>query len=452
MNDSSIRLIAVDDEPNILLSVSSCLSSDTIKVDTFDNTSEAFIAMQRQVYDCALIDIRIGEESGIQLFKNMQQADINTPVIFISGNASLNEAVESQKLGAYDFIEKPFSSDKLKITIDNCLKFFRLKNKLSQLQNASIDAELIGEHEAMRQLKSQIAKVADTQAAVLVQGESGTGKELIASAIHNASQRAKFELVTVNCSAIPKDLVESALFGHKKGAFTGANESRKGFFELAHKGTIFLDEIGDMPLEAQASLLRVLETKEIQKVGAESRTQVDVRVIAATHKDLKKMVDAGEFRQDLYYRIQVIPLYSPPLRERLSDLELLVQHLIIRLCKRHGIPTKSFTKDCLKSFAKYPWPGNVRELTNTLERMIIMGGEELSSADIPMDITNESVSIESDLNLKDFRAKTERELIVSRLNQFNGNISQVARSLDINRAHLHKKINQYEIHREKDYS
>ena len=455
MPETSVRLIAIDDEPNILLSITSCLTSEYLLVDTFDNTADAFFAMQRQVYDCALIDIRIGEESGIELFKNMRQADINTPVIFISGNASLNEAVESQKLGAYDFIEKPFSSDKLKITIENCLNFYRLQSKLTQLQNTAIENELVGDQPSMRELKTQIAKVANTQAAVLIQGESGTGKELIARAIHNASQRANFELVTVNCSAIPRELVESALFGHKKGAFTGASESRKGYFELAHKGTIFLDEIGDMPLAAQTSLLRVLETREIQKVGAESPMQVDVRVIAATHKDLKKMVEAGEFRQDLFYRIQVIPLYSPPLRERLSDLEQLVEHLIVRLCKRHGLTNKSFSDECLESFNKYPWPGNVRELTNTLERMIIMSGDRLTANDIPMDIKIDKADkfnhIENELNLKDFRAKAERELIVSRLNQFDGNISQVARSLDINRAHLHKKINQYEIQRDKDF-
>lgn len=451
MTENQTKIIAIDDEPNILLSIESCLQSESMQVDTFDNSADAFVAMQRQVYDCAIIDIRIGNENGIQLFKNLRQVDINTPVIFISGNASLHEAAESQKLGAYDFIEKPFSSEKLKITLDNCLQFNRLQTKLSQLQTNVVDKELVGEHASMQQLKSGIVKVANTNAVVLIQGESGTGKELIATAIHNASPRAEFELVTVNCSAIPKDLVESALFGHTKGAFTGANEARKGYFEIAHKGTIFLDEIGDMPLAAQASLLRVLESHEIQKVGAENSTQVDVRVIAATHKDLKNLVAHEQFRQDLYYRIQVIPLESPPLRERLSDLELLVPHLIERLCRRHGLPPKTIDKVCFNIFNHYAWPGNIRELANTLERMVIMGGEKLSTEDIPKDIHLQPSVEFDDLSLKEFRGISERKLIIDRLNEYDGNITKVARSLDINRAHLHKKINQYEIKRDKDF-
>lgn len=451
MSESITRVIAIDDEPNILISITSCLQSESLKVDTFDNPSDAFIAMQRQVYDAAIIDIRLGNESGIQLFKNFKQANIHTPVIFISGNASLHEAAESQKLGAYDFIEKPFSAEKLKITLENCLQFNRLQTKLSQLQDTIVDKELVGDHASMQQLKKEIVKVANTNAAILIQGESGTGKELIATAIHKSSPRSDFELVTVNCSAIPKDLVESALFGHKKGAFTGANEARKGYFEIAHKGSIFLDEIGDMPLSAQASLLRVLESQEIQKVGAESSTKVDVRVIAATHKDLKQLVEQGEFRQDLYYRIQVIPLHSPALRDRLSDLDLLVSHLIKRLCNRHGIPIKTIDKSCISVFSQYSWPGNVRELANTLERMVIMGDKTLTAKDIPIDVQSSPKLSFNELSLKEYRAHSERELIIARLNQFDGNISQVARSLDINRAHLHKKINQYNIKRDKDF-
>ena len=356
MQQKQYKVLALDDEPNILISIDCCFSSTEFQTDCFSNPGEAFIALQKEVYDCAIIDIRLGQENGIDFFKRMLSNGIETPVIFMSGNASLQEAAQSQKLGAYDFIEKPFSSEKLRISIENCLRFHHLQNKLSHLQRTTNSNELIGEHASMSQLRSEITKVAKTNAAVLIQGESGTGKELIAQAIHNASPRAMYELVTVNCSAIPKDLVESALFGHKKGAFTGANDSKKGYFELAHKGTIFLDEIGDMPLAAQASLLRVLESREIQKVGAENTTEVDVRVIAATHKDLKKMAEKGEFRQDLFYRIQVVPLQSPPLRDRLSDLELLVTHLVERLCKRHGLPSKQIEHSCISIFEKYPWP------------------------------------------------------------------------------------------------
>ncbi|TQV89670.1 sigma-54-dependent transcriptional regulator [Aliikangiella coralliicola] len=445
------KIIVIDDEPNILLSIASCLELENIYVDTFTSSKDAFIAMQKQDYDCALIDIRLNQESGIELFKQLQSAGIDIPTIFMSGNASLNEAAESQKLGAYDFLEKPFSSEKLKIALENCLNFYRLKNKLKRIESSHPQNKLIGEHELMRQLRSEISKVAKTDAAVLIRGESGTGKELIARAIHEASRRSEKEFVTVNCSAIPQNLIESALFGHTKGAFTGANESKKGYFEMANQGTIFLDEIGDMPLSAQAALLRVLETKEVQKVGSENTSYVDVRVIAATHKNLDEAVEKGDFRQDLFYRINVIPITSPALRKRKSDLPLLVNYLIETLCRKHGISIKQTDNSCIKLFENYTWPGNVRELTNTLERMIIMGGEILTSQDIPKDITSPHQQKDREVSLKSYREFAERELIVDRLNQFSGNISQVARSLKIDRTHLHKKIKQYEIQRDKTF-
>ena len=446
------NILVIDDEPNILLSIETCLNPKYYKVDCFTQVKDAFIAMQQGVYECALIDIRLGNANGIELFKQMQAADIHIPTIFMSGNASLDEAAASQKLGAYDFIEKPFSSDKLKISIDNCLNYYQLKNKLLRLEKSNVQNTLVGEHALMQRLNIEIAKVAKTDAVVFVHGESGTGKELIATAIHDLSARADNELITVNCSAIPSNLLESALFGHTKGAFTGADKAKKGYFEQAHKSTLFLDEIGDMPLSAQASLLRVLENKEIQKVGSESITKVDVRVIAASHKDLKDEVKLGNFRQDLFYRINVIPIMSPSLKQRLSDLELLVHYLITNLCKRHGLPLKKMEPACLQLFEKYTWPGNVRELTNTLERMIIMGGEELRVADIPRDIIFTEQTSSEQLSLKQYRAAVEREFIVERLKLFDGNISQVAQSLAIDRTNLHKKIKQYEINKEQNFN
>ncbi len=445
------QIIAIDDEPNILLSIKSCLSSDDFHVDTCSDINVSIQAMQSNLYDCALIDIRLGGESGVDLFKRMLSEKMDIPVIFMSGNASLKEAVESQKLGAYDFLEKPFSSDKLRLTIENCLTFFQLKNRLSRMSGSQYDQAIIGKHNKVCRLKREMAKVAGTDAAVLINGESGTGKELIANAIHQGSSRSKGELITVNCSAVPENLVESALFGHVKGAFTGADSAKKGYFEQAHNGSVFLDEIGDMPLSAQVSLLRVLESREIQKVGAESIIKVNVRVIAATHKDLKSEVEAGRFRQDLYYRLNVIPIVSPALRERLTDIPLLTTHLVERLCKQHGMPPKKIETACFDVFKKYSWPGNVRELANTLERMVIMGGDKLRVDDIPHDITDTHCASSDDLTLKAYRASAERELIVNRLNQHSGNVSEVARSLDIDRTNLHKKIKLYGIKKESDF-
>ncbi len=451
MNDMKSLIAVVDDEKNILLSIESCLSSKSIAVDCYSSAGEALIGLQRHVYDCALIDIRLGEESGIELFKRLRASGVNTPIIFISGNASLDEAAKSQQLGAFDFIEKPFSIEKLKITLDNCLKYHQLENKLNSVRHSTMDIKLIGEHKLMTELKRDIGKVAKTSAAVLINGESGTGKELIASAIHRTSSRANNAMVKVNCSAIPENLIESALFGHLKGSFTGATETKSGYFEQAHKSTLFLDEIGDMSLAGQSSLLRVLESGEIQKIGAPTITEIDVRVIAATHKDLAQEVALGNFRQDLYYRLNVIPLFSPPLRERSEDIPLLVDHLLSMLCKRHGIPQKVMEDSCLADLINYSWPGNIRELNNTLERMIIMGGDNLDSRDIPKDINSNTAIQNSDISLKNYRRACDRKLILQRLKQYKGNISKVARSLDIDRTNLHKKMKVLKISRESEF-
>jgi two-component system nitrogen regulation response regulator NtrX len=451
MSKIKYRIMAVDDEPNILLSIKTCLPASIYQVDTFTNITEAYAALKKNVYDCALIDIRLGNDSGIQLYNNMKLEGIDVPSIFISGNASLNEAVESQKLGAYDFIEKPFSSAKLIVTVENCINFNRLMGKLGNITHYTEDYELIGEHPQMNKLKMQIIKVAQTDAMVFIQGESGTGKELIARSLHKLSTRAEGNFVTVNCSAIPENLIESALFGHVKGAFTGAVSAKKGYFEQAHKGTIFLDEIGDMPLSSQSSLLRVLENNEIQKVGAESCTNVDVRVIAASHKNLKEEVQQGRFREDLFYRISVIPIHSPALRERISDLGILAEHIAKKLCRRHGMPTKTIHSSCFKALSKYRWPGNIRELTNTLERMLIMGAEMLTSEDVPTDIAKDDSHISGELSLKAHRDNMERHIILERLKTYSGNISQVARSLEVDRTNLHKKIKYLKIDKDIEF-
>ncbi|MBU2972088.1 sigma-54 dependent transcriptional regulator [Pseudoalteromonas sp. C2R02] len=446
------HIIVIDDEVNICRSIKACLLPEGYIVSDFCDAQLALKSMQTHDYDMAIIDIRLGQQCGIELFKQMRSENLVMPVIFISGNASLNEAAQTLKLGAFDFLEKPFNADKLSITVKNCVDFSLLKNRVKSLEQAQQDDQLLGEHSSMKQLRKSINKVAQTDAAILISGESGTGKELIAQSIHQQSRRASKDLVKVNCSAIPENLIESALFGHVKGAFTGAEQHKKGYFEMAHKGTLFLDEIGDMPLASQASLLRVLESKEIQKVGSDKITKVDVRLLAASHKDLKLKVQQGEFREDLFYRINVIPIQSPSLRERQSDIPLLVNHFIGYLSKRNGFANKSIDPKCYSILSQYSWPGNVRELLNTIERMLIMGDDKLLISDIPDEISSKpNTIIDDELSLKEFRHNMERALLIKKLKQYKGNITHVAKSLVIDRTYLYKKLTQYNIKRNQNF-
>lgn len=445
------NILVVDDEKNICRSIELCLTSEGYNVQAFCTPHEALANVRKNDFDAAIIDIRLGDKSGIELFSKMRQENLDVPVIFISGNASLDEAAQSLKLGAFDFIEKPFNAEKLIVTVKNCVTYHELKERVDAFEKSQTRQTLLGDHKLVTALRKNINKVALSDAAVLIRGESGTGKELIAQAIHQQSQRANYQLVTVNCSAIPESLIDSALFGHVKGAFTGAEHHKKGYFELAENGTLFLDEVADMPLSAQASLLRVLENKEIQKVGAERVSKVNVRLVAASHKNLSQLVDQGLFREDLYYRLNVIPLTSPALRERKSDIPLLVNHFVNLLCKKHGFSDKKVTANCLTTLSRYDWPGNIRELLNTVERMLILGGDTLTKDDIPEEIfkTNKQTALLNEgLSLKSYRQKMEREYLIAKLHEFDGNISRVAKSLEVDRSYLHKKLNQYEIKRE----
>jgi len=448
------RVIVIDDEINICRSVGSCLTPEGYEVTSFTSPNDALKSLRTTFYDLALIDIRLGSQNGIALFEQLQTEKIDLPVIFISGNASLDEAVQTLKLGAYDFLEKPFNADKLIITVDNCVKFYEMRNKVDALELNQTSHRLIGEHPLIKALRADINKIAKSNINVLISGESGTGKELVAQAIHEQSDRAKQNIITVNCSAIPEQLIESALFGHVKGAFTGADKHKKGFFETAHRGTLFLDEIADLPLTAQASLLRALENKEIQKVGSDLITKVDVRVLAASHKNLKDLVAQGSFREDLYYRLNVIPLNSPSLRERSTDIPLLVHYFIQSLSKKHGIKEKSIAPDCNDILTRYSWPGNVRELINVIERMIIMGGVTLIKSDIPSDIIYgkpRDLLDDNQLTLKEYLHVKERELLVHKLRQQHGNITKVALELGIDRSYLHKKLTIHQIKREQQF-
>ncbi len=453
--DQQPTILLVDDEPNIRRSVVECLEPQGYTVIACATAYQFLEYVRSQYIDMAIVDVRIGDHSGIDLYQTMLSEKIECPTIFISGNASLNEAAESVKVGAFDFLEKPFSSHKLQITISNCLKFSQMKAQLDKLKNDVSDRIILGEHAEIKNLRKSIQRVAATDAVVMISGESGTGKELVAASIHAYSKRKDQIFLTVNCSAIPENLVESTLFGHVKGAFTGAVNVKKGYFEAANGGTLFLDEIGDMPLSVQARLLRVLESKEIQKVGSDRMIPVDVRVISASHKNLHKLVDEGLFRQDLFFRLSIIPIESPALRDHASDISLLANYFVSEICTRNGFANKKIDPKCFDRLSAYSWPGNVRELRNIIERMVILSGDRITLGDIPVEIcgspTSNQLSDGGQLTLKAYREGLEAEYIRQNLKRYAGNISKVALALDIDRTHLYKKMKAYGIERKQTF-
>ncbi len=448
----AIKILVVDDEANVRRALQLALQNEGYTVHVCEHPIQAFRLLNTEPYDLAILDIRMEEISGIELFQKMLGSEILTPVIFVSGNASLSEAAQAVRSGAFDFIEKPFNSEKLAITVQRCLEFTALKTKVEAFKQTTGTTEMIGHSKALQRVTQEIAKVARTQATVMIQGESGTGKELIARQIHDQSDRAKRPFVKVNCSAIPETLIESELFGFEKGAFTGATHTKRGYFEQAHFGTLFLDEIGDMALNAQAKVLRAIQNSEIQKLGSERTQPINIRLIAATNRDLKQDVADGRFREDLFYRLNVVPIQAAPLRERPEDISLLVAWFCRRYCASNGMKEKSFEPAVLDALRSYPWPGNIRELQNLVERLVIMGGSTISLGDLPRHFldqlgrTDVAKSVEGeDLSLKDFRERSEREYLVSILKKTNGNISKAAEILQVERTHLHKKIAQYTI-------
>ena len=380
------------------------------------------------------------------------------PHIMISGHGSISDAVEATKKGAYDFLEKPVDRERLVVAVRNALEHRALETRVRELE-ARFDRELemLGQSAPMERLFKEIQKVAPTKGRVLITGESGTGKELIARAIHKLSQRSKEAFIKVNCAAIPHDLVESELFGHEKGSFTGAVGRKRGQFEVADGGTILLDEIGDMPMHAQAKVLRVLQQGEVVRVGSEAPILVDVRVIAATNKDLEKAVKDGLFREDLYFRLNVVPLHAPPLRERDGDLPMLVSAFVERFCKEHGFRKKTVTPTAMQKLIAYPWPGNVRELKNIIERMVIMSDELIDVRDLPEDLFRERLGaglakghtsmVSSARTLREFKDEMEKTFLLERLAENGWNISRTSELLGIERTNLHKKIRHYGISR-----
>jgi len=446
------RILVIDDEENIRKSLKMILEYEGY---AFFEAGDGESGLQKideiQGLDLILLDIHLPGRDGLDILKEIKSRAYAPEVIMISGQGTVQTAVEATKLGAFEFLEKPLHRDRILLTLRNALNQNKLARENQDLRRkAEKRYALIGNHPLMKKLWRDIQAVSPTNATVFIYGESGTGKELIARAVHAQSLRAKEAFVQVNCAAIPEELIESELFGHERGAFTGATEKKSGKFEQADDGTIFLDEIGDMSLKTQSKVLRVLEEGEVQKVGSSKISQVDVRVIAATNKDLKSEIEKNLFRSDLYFRLNVLPLYSPALRDKKEDIPLLVEYFARMFAEENNFKPKVFSPEALEAMVRYSWKGNIRELRNVVERLLIMTeGDRIEKRDLPEQIRGEKGVVLPEAakvkNLKDFRDLAEREFILAKLEANEWNISQTAREVDTPRSNLYKKLEQYGI-------
>ncbi|HMW32539.1 MAG TPA: sigma-54 dependent transcriptional regulator [bacterium] len=452
------HVLIVDDEKNIRRTVEMILQ-DTYTVSTAESGREAFNILKEQPIDLVFLDLLMPEMNGIDVLKEIRTINPDTTVVMMSGHGTIENAVEAVKLGAYDFIEKPLTKEKLIIAAKNALERVSLKEENRILrQEVNKRFEMVGESPGMKEIKATISKISPTNARVLILGESGTGKELVARAIHDNSPRKSKPFIKVNCAAIPEELIESELFGAVKGAFTGAVADRDGKFVLADKGSIFLDEIGDMSLKVQAKVLRALQEGEFEKVGGTKTIKVDVRVIAATNKDLKEEVKKGMFREDLYFRLNVVPILMPPLRQRKADVPFLIQHFVKLCAAEGGLPEKTFSDEAMQTLSDYGWPGNIRELRNVVERTLILSLTDIvQREDLPRQIlaAESTTAVATNLNyedgktLKDFKEEAEKQYIIQVLQKNNWNVSRTAEELDVERTNLHKKLKQYNIEMDK---
>ncbi|MBF0531087.1 MAG: sigma-54-dependent Fis family transcriptional regulator [Deltaproteobacteria bacterium] len=444
-------ILVVDDEESIRQSLSGILMDEGFDVLTAGSGEEAIRLAEDEMPNLILLDIWLPGMDGIEALKYIKSEFPAIPVIMMSGHGTIETAVKATKLGAFDFIEKPLSLEKMILIINHALDMLRLEeeNKLLK-QKLTHDYELTGDSPPIQELKETISIVAPTNAWILIMGENGTGKELVARAIHRNSRRVHKPFVEVNCAAIPEELIESELFGHEKGAFTGATAKKRGKFDLAHEGTIFLDEVADMSQKVQAKTLRILQEKTFERVGGNRLITTDVRVIAATNKDLEREMEEGRFRQDLYYRLNVIPLKIPPLRERKEDISLLVKRFLLEFSMKEGEVEKTIADDAVSALMEHNWPGNVRELKNIIERLVIMTPGKVITADHipllekgPQDGEMRRIPANS---LDSFRAAKmdfEKQYIANKLKEFEGNISKTAEAIGLERSNLHRKIKSY---------
>ncbi len=442
------KILVVDDELSIRQSLKGVLQDEGYKVALAPNGEEALVELHRDLPDLMLLDIWMPGMDGLSLLEEVKKRYPMLPVIIISGHGNIETAVRATRMGAFDYVEKPLSLDRILVSVQNALELHRLEeeNRLWR-QKAARRHEITGKSPVMEALRMQIERAAPTNATVLITGENGTGKELVARMIHHLSRRSHRPMIEVNCAAIPEELIESELFGHEKGSFTGAYERRKGKFDLADGGTLFLDEVADMSLRTQAKILRIIQEQVFERVGGARPVQVDVRIVAATNKNLQMEIDEGRFRQDLYYRLNVIPIYVPPLRERLEDVPLLVEDFLREMGHESAMGRKTIDPRVIDELQRSPWTGNVRELRNFVERLCIMTpGDVITLADLPGDfrkkdpLPSEKDNPFNHPTLREARACFEREYLLRRLEEHEWNVSLTAAQVGLERSHLHRKM------------
>jgi len=462
------HVLVVDDERNIRRILKMVLESEGAVVSEAESAEAALTVLTAQGggVDVVVMDVKMPGMSGIEALERLStDAKHHVPIIMISGHATVTDAVKATRLGAFDFFEKPLARERVIVSVRNALERSRAVAELAELRRRW-GSEILGRSPVMLRLLQQLEKVAPSKARVLIQGESGTGKELVARAIHEASGRSHAKFVKINCAAIPSELIESELFGHERGAFTGASSRKRGLFEVADGGTLLLDEVGDMDLNAQAKVLRVIQTGEFMRVGGQAPIEVDVRVMAATHRQLQECVQRGEFREDLYFRLAVVPLTVPPLRARRTDVAELARHFIAEACRENGLAHRQISQEALAALAQYNWPGNIRELRNVMERMVVLCEGDLAASDLPGEIVAGGGAREApqfgraelseklaeviddrDASLRNVREAVERAFIIKRLVEHGWNVSRAAESLGLERTHLHRKMRLLEIQR-----
>ncbi len=446
------HLLIVDDEPNTLASLSRAFRLAGHEATVCDNAAKALELAKAEPYDLILSDVVMPGKDGLTLLEELKQHGVAAPVVMMSGQAHIEMAVRATRLGALDFLEKPISSDKLMLTVENALKLQRLEKENKQLRQRLGKHEIVWQGQAMQRVMAQLERVAASESRVCIFGETGTGKELAARTIHERSPRSAAPFVTLNCAAVPAELIESELFGHEKGSFTGASGRHIGKFEQADQGTIFLDEIGDMPLQMQAKLLRVLEEGEVERIGGDKPVRVDVRVVVATHRDLEARVREEKFRQDLFHRIHVFPLMLPPLRDRRDDIPGLVKHFAAQVCAQNGWKPIPFSDDAVAALQSHSWPGNVRELRNMVERLMLL------ATDGVVDLATMQMALPKSLvgageasfaagrgALAERVESFERDVIVAELKRSHQNVTLAAKTLGLERSHLYKKAEQLGI-------
>jgi two-component system, NtrC family, nitrogen regulation response regulator NtrX len=462
------RILVIDDEAAIRDSLKMTLEYEGYEFVGAATGQEGLALAEREGPDLVLLDVKMPGMDGLEVLDRLRAMNDSLPIVVISGHGTISTAVEATKKGAFDFIEKPFASERVLVSLRNALDQRELRDENRSLKKAvEVRHQMIGDSLSLKQVTAAISRAAPTNATVLIQGESGVGKELVARTIHRNSLRSRERFVQVNCAAIPEELIESELFGHEKGSFTGATEKQVGKFEQADRGTIFLDEVGDMSAKTQAKVLRVLQEGEVERLGSARTIKVDVRVIAATNKNLEEEIEKGHFREDLYFRLAVIPIYVPPLRERPDDVPLLVRHYMDYFSRENNARPKRVTQPAMEALQRYRWKGNIRELRNTVERMIIMtGGDTIDLPDLPDSVRSPASSSAGGGmaaskpgsapgqaeagTLREFKENAERAFLVGKLRENGWNISKTAEVIGTPRSNLYKKLEQYQISQDTD--